>query len=106
MDCASVRFWVTLKSMKVWRVAYIQFPTYYLPEIGYYVTCGLENKHKVTVKQLHCEVQWDWTLKLWSQEGSNVTVEKNIWIDEEDEVFEFVIRIDGVQMNNQLDENT
>jgi hypothetical protein len=67
----------------------VEFPSYYSADLGEHVTCNLQDKDKKTVEILFCDVQWDWSLKIW---GPRQTFVKN--------TDTFSIVVNGVIMNN------
>jgi hypothetical protein len=92
MDVGKMTFAFQLKTITSWNItgrAVVEFPTYYAADIGEHVTCSLLDKDKKPVEILFCDVQWDWSLKIW---GPRKTAVKTL----ED----YSIVVHGVVMNN------
>lgn len=79
MDQGSLRFNCTFakeKGLTTWGAtgrAYVEFPSYYRPNLGYAVTCSLEDKDKKHVENLYCYVRWDYSLVIFGPTGKAVT---------------------------------
>jgi hypothetical protein len=68
MDTGSLRFKVTFKKLATWGAtnhAFVEFPSYYKPNVGEYLTCAVEDSKKVQKELLYCEMRWDFSLKIW-----------------------------------------
>jgi hypothetical protein len=92
MDTGTVKFTVTLKTLEEWGSAgraYIDFPNYYVPCLGRYVTCGVEDTAGAAVEVLYCAVRWDHSLVVYGPTGAALKKDTA-----------FVIRVDGVSMND------
>jgi hypothetical protein len=68
MDTGCLRFKVTFKKLATWgstNHAFVNFPTYYKPNLGEFISCAAEDAKKVLKERLYCEVRWDYSLKIW-----------------------------------------
>jgi len=43
---------------------YVDVPKSYRPDLGFY-TCDLADANGTVLENLYCEMQWDWSLKVW-----------------------------------------
>lgn len=92
MDVGNVKFTVTLKTLETWGLAgraYIDFPNYYRPNLGTWVTCGVEDTAGAAVEALFCETRWDHSLVVYGPTGAALVKDTA-----------FVLRVSGVNMND------
>jgi len=93
MDSGCLRFKVTLKKLATWGAAnhaFVEFPSYYKPNVGEYLTCSWEDAKLVKKEDLYCEMRWDYSLKIWGPAAKAIALKDGA----------FHLRVSGVQFND------
>jgi len=52
---------------------YVDVPKSYRPDMGDMVRCQLADNTSVVLEELYCEMQWDWSLKVWGPRTATVS---------------------------------
>jgi hypothetical protein len=74
MDVGTVTFTFTLTVLTSWNKtgrAVVDVPKSYMPNVGENVGCSLW-KGADKLEDLYCDMQWDWSLKVWGPRAAAV----------------------------------